>query len=1016
MTHRIVLPFWPTALDCVDWSGNNQLAVAGGENVAVLSPSFREAASDGSHWTSIVFEANAFTANELPRQAPLSFPSFSLGEEISTWQVQRVKWSSPGIARYGGCLLAVLTSNHALSLWECEGKPDLLRSWKRKIVLNDSLRKHYGYSRAIPEDSDSEASARQRCAQQVSLRIKSFCWSPHQDQSQGDSHIVLSSVAHTETHLLAVSTEGGDICILRLTPPVGQPEEGWSSKVMCTFEADPDGAAGEGEELTWHGWNSHEFCRQSTLSYIHNGNLHHIVIRYTDAGENASDFKIQRLTAQGSGTSAGSLRGPLRYLGNHMLLTSPFDCMTITSVPTLDQPPGVAQESRYDLGERWDPVSGAVMSRDTNGAPVVHFTTLTTTASADTCSLQTLAGEQQPSQTPPWKQAIAESKATFSAEHNLDGHVQERTWGIAASPSGDCIATCITLHPSDAVANIVPHVQKCLLLLSPCDSNIFYALQNPTAQEDKLFCPPVAEDLYFNRLQHPDNQPKQWADSCVSLIRSFAPISKDFSDGLDPVLLAESARTKLYFETNIVKARFEVLAAMFKKDRRSISDKHHVILQGLMGQVSALASLDLQQGALGTRMAQCYAVLSDKLHAGETDEAASSARNQEVCTICGQEIPMESIKWGRCSGGHQFPRCAVTMLPISDPNLNFFDDNSDDDIPTAGSTATDGQDINLLGRTAVLPSKRQRRSPEPELVSQCDIRNSVTNPDAEGYQRLEPRGTQEEHIRFADTPATSFNGSVTELLSGGDHSSPPRRSSGVQVADGAIGRNSPHFDRFNEQHRVSPQPQNEQVLAAHAIAHEITLQALMRDEETLDRTLQSFAPLKGGARASLLPSSLKPHDPRSPRHQTFVSPKTLASSNKKVHVVPAPIDTSAPRRSLPADIVRTPYPHMPENVYRKDLGRSPPSAPSITSPPIAESLLAVSIRRSNRHSRPRVTSIVIPAPNAYSATRTSDSEGKPHHLRADEFDDAQFFQQLRHAYRRLLSGPIRILSARSLKR
>lgn len=349
---------------------------------------------------------------------------------------------------------------------------------------------------------------------------------------------------------------------------------------------------------------------------------------------------------------------------------------------------------------------------------------------------------------------------------------------------------------------------------------------------------------------------------------------------------------------------------------------------------------------------------------------------------------------------------------------DFFDDNSDDDIPTAGSVATDGQDINLLGRTAVLPSKRQRRSPEQDLVSQCDVRKSVTNPDAEGYQRLEPRGTQEEHIRFADTPATSFNGSVTELLSGGDHSSPPRRLSGAQVADGTIGRSSPHFDRFNEQHGSSPQPQNEQVLAAHAIAHEITLQALMRDEETLDRTLQSFAPLNGGARASLLPSSLKPHDPRSPRHQTFTSPKSLASS-KKVHIVPAPIDTTAPRRSLPADIVRTPYPHMPGNVYRKDLGRSPPSAHSIPSSHSSESLLTVSIRRSNRHSRARVTSITIPAPNAYSATRASDSDGKPrHHLRADEFDDAQFFQHLRSAYRSLLGGggPLRHLSARSLHR
>jgi hypothetical protein len=79
-----------------------------------------------------------------------------------------------------------------------------------------------------------------------------------------------------------------------------------------------------------------------------------------------------------------------------------------------------------------------------------------------------------------------------------------------------------------------------------------------------------------------------------------------------------------------------------------------------------------------------------------------------------------------------------------------------------------------------------------------------------------------------------------------------------------------------------------------------------------------------------------------------------------------------------------------------------------------ESVLTLSIRPSKENSRRRVTTIVIPATNGFSAVRSAGSTEKEKHFHGIEFDDKEFFQQLQKAYASL-SGPWRFLSARSLK-
>ncbi|KAK5124553.1 hypothetical protein LTR85_001770 [Meristemomyces frigidus] len=331
----------------------------------------------------------------------------------------------------------------------------------------------------------------------------------------------------------------------------------------------------------------------------------------------------------------------------------------------------------------------------------------------------------------------------------------------------------------------------------------------------------------------------------------------------------------------------------------------------------------------------------------------------------------------------------------------FDDDTSEDESANVALASGDAPDVNLLGRRRPGTKRRQHRPTSEPFVTQCEVPRAVLPSDAEGYQRLAPGTQQDEHIRFADTPSSSSNGSVDELLP--EHSSPPR---------GRAPHSAAHVERSDEQQTPLPLAKNDQLLAAHAIAHEITLQALMRDGEALDGSLNSFAPLEPGHRASLLPASLRTHDPRSPRTQAFASPQS--ASSKKVHVLPPPIDTTGPRRSLPADLVRTPYPSTPDKVHRKAFGRSPPSAvPSL--PPMTESVLTLGIRRCNPNSLRKVTSLTIPASNDFSVMRSSSVGEKERHFKAIDFDDAEFFRQLRGCYREL-SGPMRFFSARSLTR
>lgn len=368
---------------------------------------------------------------------------------------------------------------------------------------------------------------------------------------------------------------------------------------------------------------------------------------------------------------------------------------------------------------------------------------------------------------------------------------------------------------------------------------------------------------------------------------------------------------------------------------------------------------------------------------------------------------------------------------------DFFDDTTSEEDEVTGmlDREASGVEETLLHRGRHSQSKRRPSRPQTGVnetpVAQGQGKGRSSQPEGDGYQRLSPVKRPGDSARYKDepdvpdTPSTSFNGSITELLPGEHGSSPPQypkpaRFSGFSRPHSTV---DPRSEPAYRSSSVMPAPvatKVDQILSAHAIAHEITLQALMRDETTLDRTIDSFAPMHPGDRGSLLPASLRINDPRSPGSMRKFSAsdetQQTPSSGKRVQVVPPPIDTSGPRPSLPASLVRTPYPFEGEGVHHKDLSHMVEGGQDAKAPiPDNESVLTLSIRASASNNRRRVTSIVLPGSNTLTTIQSAGSTEKENHFRGLEFDDQELFRQIKQAYAEL-SGPWRFLSARSLKR
>ncbi|KAK5447843.1 hypothetical protein LTS15_009342 [Exophiala xenobiotica] len=189
----IDLRHWPTCENALSWSSED-LAVATGEVVQILTPvdgNSSQELTNGQQWHKFTLPVNQFETSEWPFVDMSTIKHLSIGEELSDSTVVSLECSPPGLGVHRRSVLAILTSNLILSIWETDGISGI---WKRTGIVNQFS--------SIGEDlEDSRESARRR-------RIRAFCWLPP---------LKLSASSNWGDHVLAVADDLNRITLWRIS-------------------------------------------------------------------------------------------------------------------------------------------------------------------------------------------------------------------------------------------------------------------------------------------------------------------------------------------------------------------------------------------------------------------------------------------------------------------------------------------------------------------------------------------------------------------------------------------------------------------------------------------------------------------------------------------------------------------------------------------------------------------------------------------------------------------------------
>lgn len=157
---------------------------------------------------------------------PRERDAFSIGAEQSLSSVAGLAWSPPGLATHRRSLLAVLTSNLVLSLWEIEKEGSLeTRKWARVAIINHALREHFASQKQKNDDTETSPTSSSQTskpwARYQKRRIRAFTWLPPLNRGcQTDldpfARSPINSPSRWGHHLLAVVNDINNTIILRI--------------------------------------------------------------------------------------------------------------------------------------------------------------------------------------------------------------------------------------------------------------------------------------------------------------------------------------------------------------------------------------------------------------------------------------------------------------------------------------------------------------------------------------------------------------------------------------------------------------------------------------------------------------------------------------------------------------------------------------------------------------------------------------------------------------------------------
>ncbi|OJD16574.1 hypothetical protein AJ78_03265 [Emergomyces pasteurianus Ep9510] len=708
MLDPVELKLFPSCFDCITWSRDGDLAVALGEYVHVLIPQLKKSASSlstsNTQWATTKFRANVFTNKEWPMIFPQPSETFSLGEEQSTSHVVALAWSPQHLAKYSRHVLAVLTSNLVLSLWELV---DGHSKWVRTVVVNEVLRRTFGTLLA----GKSSILLRKQ-------RVRSFCWSPEGGYDHNGNAIEVHPACR-DMSLLAVANDADEIILIRVrndrrASDTHTRRSLWVEVIsycelppptVAYTHVQPDSLFGQSmrsvrvvSHIAWGRWRQDMDDRDnlkhiSHLAIIHATELRVFLLHTLSKEKEGCKNTETKLDICFSGASPSSdeeqfqhtnFQGPLcwidiegpenipsswlavGYLGGYVVI--PFDSLFPRAENKRQHEPSTVSlhhALRRDAVEdcsslEWEPITAITSTTDAHSkTPVLHIANF----SSSLYSLPLPAMQNQSitassnrhsdnAQSADLHRQIEGFRSRFDLDHDLGGMSISKIWGMASYRGW--VAACFTVHPSDMVEYVTTARECSRIVFTP-----------PHVEES-----PGQGDGEPSSVELPWNIPLQITPEYMKAARAKAL----------SFILDESHR-RVSNDPWVRKLQYAAICCV-------ITDQDPVDQPRLLE--AARSAAQWLSSAFNLVLSQELSCIDQKLHSQiqHSSESTASpttklilAKNRgpqtgeghdvfEFCDICGSGIDWYSAEESQCADGHVFARCGLTFLSIQDPSIS----------------------------------------------------------------------------------------------------------------------------------------------------------------------------------------------------------------------------------------------------------------------------------------------------------------------------------------------------------
>lgn len=717
---------WPGCVEAIDWSQDGILAVASEENVELLvrtsaacsrfsdplqfpNTESRDTEEEIASWQHIPLQTQWFSEQELPVKEPAPAVNYSIGEEISESFPIGIAWSSPGLAKHRRCALGALTSNLVLSIWSAEGKPQEEASWARRLIVNDAL---INYFIKDPERDESVLVSEPLEQIRLRTRIRSFSWSPAMPTSH-PSGIVGTRLSWGQ-QIIAVANDDNQIVFVLINSPTSTlgASNDWSAKVLNHFSIQPDPEnifkhASTFDEImqqqrfishmSWSPWTVRGDGYYSVLAYVTNEDVRVRVITYNHDTIGYGDEIVYP-------NSKIRFSGPIRWCpwveDNDKLTFAMFTHPGLWWYTVSATDASCHSRRFHDLDGRWDEVSGVVWECVRDGSLRLHFCSLASTMNYPTAVLKLVNGELAAEPSPSWREQINDTQALFSAQNDLRGNARSRVWGLSASPLGDFIAVCYSLHPSDLIEYGPPAERRSTIAISGLNNYCRNSLEFPAKDVSAEGVVVTLKKWVENTVENTDQISQFIEDTQSKMIKAYTSAqglmtshgiftgSGEATKSGQPNLgvLITEVKCRAFINADTLKDRYCILISQVCSPTSSNELGKTLIAYRLAKAVQSLPTTLYQTTAFSSEILAAHRQLIHLIDAMMNETTIDSQNGSthtlpkftvdiseaDICDICHAAIPFTDLATATCISGHEFPRCGLSFLAIQAPRITKY--------------------------------------------------------------------------------------------------------------------------------------------------------------------------------------------------------------------------------------------------------------------------------------------------------------------------------------------------------